>query len=591
VKRYINYRISTKLIIGFIVVALIAAIVGAVGLFSLNEIGKADRQLYEENTLGQNYIGNAEMCFQRSRYIISKALLTDDAAIQENSMKAAADFASMTEGFFESYKPIVSATDTQELLDAVESAWKAYTPLLEKVISYLKSQDFINAKNLIIGDLQAAGNTVQTAFDNLYQHLSDEGSAKADANGRLVTISAIVMIAAMAVGVFAAVFLGILISRIISRPIDRLMIAADKLAAGDPNIDIDIETKDEVGSLAESFKKLVTSTRDQVRVAENIASGDLAIDIKIRSENDILGKSLTDLVDNLNQIIGTILSSAEQISSGSNNVSASSQTLSQGATEQASSIEELTASLGEIANKITKNADSAMTARDLTKEAEINAREGNCQMDDMLKAMSEINESSNSISKIIKVIDDIAFQTNILALNAAVEAARAGQHGKGFAVVAEEVRNLAARSADAAKETTELIESSIRKVDAGTKIARDTAATLNQIVEKVDQVAEFVNNIAKASSEQSAGVEQINQGVVQISQVVQTNAAVSEESAAASEELSAQAVQLNKIVGVFKLKKGINITPDRQLLKGGGIDAAGERVQPEENKAFGAEKY
>jgi methyl-accepting chemotaxis protein len=194
-------------------------------------------------------------------------------------------------------------------------------------------------------------------------------------------------------------------------------------------------------------------------------------------------------------------------------------------------------------------------ANQLAEVARVNASNGNEQMKDMLKAMDEINDSSSSISKIIKVIDDIAFQTNILALNAAVEAARAGQHGKGFAVVAEEVRNLAARSAKAAKETTVMIEGSIKKVDGGTKIANKTADALVQIVDNITKVANLVGNIATASTEQATGISQVNQGVMQVSDVVQMNSATSEESAAASEELYSQAEMMKEQVSKFKLKK------------------------------------
>jgi methyl-accepting chemotaxis protein len=209
----------------------------------------------------------------------------------------------------------------------------------------------------------------------------------------------------------------------------------------------------------------------------------------------------------------------------------------------------------EISSQTDINAKNASQANDLAVNAKSYAVQGNSQMKEMLKAMDEINEASANISKVIKVIDDIAFQTNILALNAAVEAARAGQHGKGFAVVAEEVRNLAARSANAAKETTEMIEGSIKKAEGGTKIAKETAEALQKIVTEIEKVAALVNDIAVASNEQAMGISQVNQGIMQVSQVVQSNSATSEEGAAASEELSSQAILLKDMVSRYKLKR------------------------------------
>ena len=228
--------------------------------------------------------------------------------------------------------------------------------------------------------------------------------------------------------------------------------------------------------------------------------------------------------------------------------------LSQGATEQASSIEELTASIEQVSTQTKINAENASKANGMAEQAKNYAVTGNEQMKEMLKAMDEINESSNNINKIIKVIDDIAFQTNILALNAAVEAARAGQHGKGFAVVAEEVRTLAGRSANAAKETTALIEDSIKKSGEGTRIAKETAEALAKIFNEVNAVSGLVGDINNASNEQAAAIAQINQGIMQVSQVVQENSATSEESAAASEELSGQAEILYDLISQFKLK-------------------------------------
>lgn len=290
---------------------------------------------------------------------------------------------------------------------------------------------------------------------------------------------------------------------------------------------------------------------------EEMGNGNLDLEITAEYLGDFqaIKAALNGIAATLSATMSEINEAAGQVEAGARQISDGGQALSQGTTEQASAIQQLNASIEEVAGETKKNASNANEANQRALEVRSNAEVGNEQMTKMVTAMIDINESSKNISKIIKVIDDIAFQTNILALNAAVEAARAGQHGKGFAVVAEEVRSLAARSAEAAKETTGLIEGSIDKVETGTKIADETAASLVEIRNEIEKVTGLVGNIARASNDQATEIAQITQGIEQVSTVVQTNSATAEESAAASEELSGQAEMLKQMVGAFKLKK------------------------------------
>lgn len=297
------------------------------------------------------------------------------------------------------------------------------------------------------------------------------------------------------------------------------------------------------------------STTELMQVAADMAKGDLRKRMKVYSEDEFgkTAEAFNVMADNMQSTMQMINSAAQQVAAGSRNISDSGNMLANGATTQAASVQELSASITELSEQTARTAENAKEADKLTNSAREMAVSGNHEMGELVDAIGAISDSSKNIAKIIKTIDEIAFQTNILALNAAVEAARAGQHGKGFAVVAEEVGNLAARSAKAAKETQTIIEESLRKIDNGTALVHKTKQALQDITDGVEKASSYVNDIATNSEKQSLAINMLSQGVNQVSQVVQTNSATAEESAAASVELSGQADLLQEAVARFKI--------------------------------------
>ena len=563
-KRFRNMKISKKLIVAFSVIIAITLIVGVIGFINLFNIKNADAELYKQYTQGLQYSGDAAVTFQQLRYNMLKIdkLMSSDGAQSEIDALVTSSKDALTgiSNTLAKCDTILVADEFREMLTDITDNWSDYTVLMNQNLDFVSKNDWES----FAGNAKAAGElgvTVREKFLELFAGLSTRASESSAANANTANLGFIIMAAAIAVAIIISVLLGRILSSDISYPVTKLSMIADKVSEGNIQIeklldkrDLDINLrKDEIGGLALSFNKLIAYINEHVGTIQLMADGDLTAKVSIRSEDDVLGKGLTHLIDSLNELVTTIASASEQVESGANLVSGSSVSLSQGATEQASAVQELTASLTEIASQTNLNAGNAEKASNLVSSSRINAENGNKLMKEMQIAMNEITESSNRINKIIKVIDDIAFQTNILALNAAVEAARAGQHGKGFAVVAEEVRTLAAKSASAASETTDMIENSIRKVEAGTSLANSTAEALSTIVSEVRDAASLVNSIAEASKEQAKGIEQIGRGISQVSQVTQTNVATSEESAAASEELASQSSYLRETISVFRV--------------------------------------
>ncbi|MEF9997638.1 MAG: methyl-accepting chemotaxis protein [Lachnospiraceae bacterium] len=375
------------------------------------------------------------------------------------------------------------------------------------------------------------------------------------------TYSAIYICIAISIGfLIAAIVLMVIFTTRMTKPIKEMEQVIKEVAQGNYNVEITQSSNDEIGSMGKSVTEMVASSKgiieDMARGLNEMAEGnfDIAPNVEYIGVFKQVENSMVKIIVSLSETLANIRISSDQVATGADQVSAGAQELSQGATEQASSIEELSATITEMSSKIKENSSQANEASELSQEAGGEVVNSNAKMQDMTEAMEEIAHKSEEISKIIKTIDDIAFQTNILALNAAIEAARAGKAGKGFAVVADEVRNLAQKSADAAKNTTELISGTSIAVARGVDIVEDTAKSLHIVAEKAGRVNEMILEIAQSSVEQADGATQIATGVEQVSSVVQTNSATAEESAAASEELSGQAQLFKDLIAKFKLK-------------------------------------
>ncbi len=383
-----------------------------------------------------------------------------------------------------------------------------------------------------------------------------------DSTQTAITITIVLVILALIIGIVVSTILANSISKPIKQCVDRITL----LSEGDlKSEELSIHTKDETFVLAQSTNVVIQKLRavvgDISNILTNVAMGNLTVERQFEYEKDFLPiqTAQDNILESLNRTLESIEVSAEQVSSGSNQVSNGAQSLAQGATEQASAVEELSASIADMRNRFKTTGESIKKADSDTDVAESELEKTNSQMHNLMNEINEVNNKSSEIGKIIKTIEDIAFQTNILALNAAVEAARAGNSGKGFAVVADEVRNLAAKSAAAAKDTTALIESTVSSVSLVAKNAQDTVVTMDNITKLTKDLAANLRMISRSTEEEVMSIEQIVTGIEQISTVVQANSATSQESAAASQELSTQASVLKQSILQFKLKNSSDL--------------------------------
>ena len=457
-----------------------------------------------------------------------------------------------------------------ELIDEEESGfyedalnfWEQYTAMDEEMIALTKQNRTEDARAMLDGEGEEIFQTLNGIFDEIITYNS-EGSDDATEESFFLYKTATYLMAAVIIAIIlVGVFFSFVVIRLIKTPISDIENAATKMAEGNLDVEISYTSKDELGILAAQvgrlIRKLQTIIDDENKFLAKMAEGDFTVDSICEEEYTggfyPLLVSFRGIAEKLNDTMLQISQSSAQVASGSEQVSNGAQALSQGATEQASAVQELAATISVISSKVNQNAENAQQVNEMAGNVSAEMNVSNEKMHQMIQAMSDISSSSGEIGKIIKTIEDIAFQTNILALNAAVEAARAGAAGKGFAVVADEVRNLATKSAEASKNISALIENSLKVVENGTQITDDTASSLLQAVTGVNEMTDIIRQISDASRDQADSISQITTGIDQISSVVQTNSATAEESAAASEELSSQSQIMNRLVERFKLK-------------------------------------
>ncbi len=405
-----------------------------------------------------------------------------------------------------------------------------------------------------LADITETINVVEEHASNVATESHD--NAMADSQ-RTIVFMIVIGVLAVLIGIVLALY----ITRTITSATVQLEHASQRMSKGDFNVEIAYDAKDELGVLADSMREMMDTLKSVIRDISDLM-GELSdgnLTARSSAEESYVGElqpilmSFEKLKERLNETVSGITNASDQVNAGSGQVSSAAQGLAQGATEQASSVQELAATVNEISQKVEDTASHAETAKEQNLRAKDEVQVCSDHMNDLVAAMQTIEEKSNEVSKVVKTIEDIAFQTNILALNAAVEAARAGSAGKGFAVVADEVRSLASKSAEAAKNTTTLIDEAIAAVANGTELSGTTEESLGRVVESAAAILEAVTYISESATEQSESLKQITVGVDQISSVVQTNSATAEESAAASQELSGQANMLKDLISIFKL--------------------------------------
>jgi len=595
-----NVRIGPKLIGGFLLVSLIAAAMAVFGIVNMKAADGRDTVLYEQGTAPFRQLIDISVLFQRVRVNYRDMVYSKDrekVGYYIDRTNLLMDTIGMN---IREFVTTLITDDGKRLVEELSANMGIFGENVRTMQTLAHEGKTAEALALMNGDLNRICRETQEKIDVVVKskivaakNISDDNTVKA---GRTVTVMIIVLI----IGVMLAVLTGILLTMSITGPLQKGVAMMEEMSMGHLGTRLKIGRGDEIGILADAMDAFSDDLQNNiVATVKKIGEGDLSMTLQPKdsldeitpaiistlealrgliiedggivldsaAKKDLSGRLTRNykgqylrMKDNINMVIDTldkalqqVATGTEQVSSASQQISAGSQSLAQGANEQAGSLEEVSSSLEEMASMTKQNADNAIQAKNLAAEANTNAEKGREAMSRMSGAIGRIKDSSDQTAKIVKTIDEIAMQTNLLALNAAVEAARAGEAGRGFAVVAEEVRNLAQRSAVAAKNTADMIEESVKNAEEGVLIADDVAKSFTLIAESNRKVDDLIAEIAGASQEQSQGIEQVNVAVAQMDTITQQNAANSEESASAAEELSSQAEELQNMVAEFRL--------------------------------------
>ncbi|MGX8711362.1 MAG: methyl-accepting chemotaxis protein [bacterium] len=563
-----NMKIAKKLMITFIAVAIISSISGIVGVTVTALLNATYGNALTDYGFSQGEIGLFNTQFNESRAILSDIIYSTESQKIQESENELDQSGKKLDTYLKNMKKGMVTEKELDYYNHIQENLTKFEQVSGQVVELAKQNRDTEASELLDREGSPLSDSIRASTEALLTEKTTTGNKLAVDLSRQAQLSDFAIVGVIFLSFLISIIIAIRISRSISKPVAEMSEAAQKIAQGDLSVQIDGSSQNEIGRLGEAFAQSTASIRAYISDIGNIVSeierGNLTVgtDLEYIGDYAQLKSSILGIIATLNHTFGQIDQAAEQVASGSSQVSSGAQELAQGATEQASSVEELSASISEISTHVKDNAEHTASASRSVAEVSREIETSNQHMDDMVKAMTLINESSGEIGKIIKTIEDIAFQTNILALNAAVEAARAGAAGKGFAVVADEVRNLASKSAEAAKNTTALIENSVRQVENGTKIADATAQSLHRVVARAEEVTKTVEKISVATNRQSDAISQVTLGVEQISGVVQTNSATAEESAAASEELSSQAQLLRDLVEKFRLSNQPSAPPE-----------------------------